>query len=115
MSSFTIKGKIKVVQETNQVSDKFKKREFVLIDESGQYPQSIQFECKQDKVSLLDEIKEGSEVSVRFNLQGREWINPQGETKYFNSLDCWAIDILDNIPEAIQKGTSEEEQDDLPF
>ena len=66
-----------------------------------------------DKTELLDKFQVGKGVKIGVNLRGREWVNPQGETKYFNSMDCWAIDVLDNIPEAIQKGTTEEEQDEF--
>ena len=113
MASFKTKGTVKVINETQVISDKFKKREFVLTENEGQYPQDINFECKQDKVSLLDEIKEGQEIEVNFNLLGREWISPQNEAKYFNTLECWSLNVLSSIPEAIQK--DEAEDDSLPF
>lgn len=121
-----ITGKIKVKGSTQQVSDKFRKREFVLTDDSSQYPQYIQFELTQDKCSLLDNFKEGDEVKVLFNLRGREWTNREGQVKYFNSLQAWKMektgsgsqeippDSFSDIPPS-ENSASETGQDDLPF
>ena len=91
---YTLKGEVKVISETRQVSEKFKLREFVITDASGQYPQVIQFQASQDKGDLLDNFNPGDQVEVSFNLRGREWTNPQGEVKVFNTLDAWKIDLL---------------------
>jgi ribosomal 30S subunit maturation factor RimM len=90
---YTLKGEVKVISETRQVSEKFKLREFVITTE-GDYPQVIQFQASQDKGDLLDNFKPGDQVEVSFNLRGREWTNPQGEVKVFNTLDAWKIDLL---------------------
>src|SRR5580693_7218102 len=87
-------GTVKVKNSEVQVSEKFKKREFVIVDNSSQYPQFIQFQLTQDRCSLLDGVKEGDEIKVFFNIQGREWKNPQGEIKYFNSLTAWRLEII---------------------
>ncbi len=89
--SYSLKGSIKVVSDTRAVSEKFKLREFVVVDDSGQYPQTIQFQAVQDRCDMLDVYKEGDRVEVFFNLRGREWANPQGEVKVFNTLDAWKI------------------------
>lgn len=87
-----IAGKILEVFETQQVSASFKKREFVVeYSENPQYPEFIKFETIQDKVSLLDGLAAGMEVKVEFNLKGRKWTDPQGQTKYFNTLQAWRI------------------------
>ncbi len=87
-----IKGILKKKEETQFVSDKFSKREFILtIDPHGKYPQHVAFQCTQDKCNLLDNISEGTELTVHFNLRGREWNGPQG-VKYFNTLEAWRID-----------------------
>lgn len=90
--NYSLKGSIKVVSDARAVSDKFKLREFVVVDESGQYPQTIQFQAVQDRCEMLDVYKEGDRVEVFFNLRGREWTNPQGEVKVFNTLDAWKIE-----------------------
>src|ERR1017187_6713011 len=89
-----ITGTLKVKNNEVQVSEKFKKREFVITDNSSQYPQFIQFQLTQDRCSLLDSYKLGDEIKVYFNLRGREWKNPQGEVKYFNSLEAWRLESV---------------------
>ena len=90
---YTLKGELKVINDTRQVSDKFKLREFVLTTE-GDYPQVIQFQSVQDKTELLDVLTVGQQVEVFFNLRGREWTNADGVVKVFNTLDAWKIDLL---------------------
>jgi hypothetical protein len=89
---FKLSGIVKVVNPTVQVSEKFAKREFVVTDASSMYPQDIMFQSTQDKCSLLDNVQVNDQVEVSFNLRGREWTSPQGEVKYFNTLEAWRID-----------------------
>ena len=120
-----ITGTLKVKGKEQQVSDKFKKREFVLTDNSSQYPQHIQFELVQDKCSLLDNYREGDEIKVLFNLRGREWTNKEGQVKYFNSLNAWKLEKLNSSSHNSADSFSEEPPpsftsntdapDDLPF
>ena len=87
-----IKGIIKKISETVQISDRFRKREFVLeYANNPDYPQPLQFELVQDRCELLDSFQEGQEVEVHFELRGREWTSPQGQVKYFNSLQAWKL------------------------
>ena len=114
MSAFKMKGVIKVIKPTQQVSEKFSKREFVVTDLSeAQYPQDILFELKQDKTSLLDNFMQGQEVEISFNLKGREWTSPQGDVKYFNTLDAFKIDAIGAAPVAITIASNDDEE--LPF
>lgn len=89
-----LNGTIKLVRDTQEVSASFKKREFVITTEE-QYPQHIQLEFSQAKVSDLDEIGIGDKVKVSINVRGREWINPQGEAQYFNTLQAWKIEVTE--------------------
>ncbi len=118
-----ITGIVKVIGETAQVSEKFKKRDFVLTDNSSQYPQHISFQVSQDKCSLLDACKVGDEIKVHFNLRGKEWIDPKGAAKYFNTLDAWRIEGGTKAASG-QHSTetknedsvgNKESEDDLPF
>jgi len=84
-------GTIKLVRDTQEVSASFKKREFVITTEE-QYPQDIQLEMTQAKCEELDSFTIGSKVKVSINVRGREWINPQGEAKYFNTLQGYKIE-----------------------
>jgi hypothetical protein len=89
---FKLTGSVKMVGNTVQVSEKFSKREFVVTDASGMYPQDIMFQATQDKCALLDGYQAGDQVEVSFNLRGREWTSPAGEVKYFNTLEAWRIE-----------------------
>lgn len=87
-----VTGTLKVKFDTQKVSDRFSKREFVLVTEANTpYPQFVSFQVTQDKCSLLDQFNEGEELKVQFNLRGREWNGPQG-VKYFNTLEAWRIE-----------------------
>lgn len=90
-----VSGKILEVKDIQQVSDTFKKRVFILeYADNPQYPEYITFELIQDRCELIDGFQVGQEVEVSFNLKGRKWINPEGETKYFNSLQAWRVEAL---------------------
>ena len=87
-----VTGTLKVKFDTQKVSDRFQKREFVLTTEaSTPYPQQVSFQLTQDKVNLLDQYNVGDEMKIQFNLRGREWNGPQG-IKYFNTLEAWRIE-----------------------
>lgn len=90
-------GLIEMIGETQVVSDKFKKREFVLTtDADTDYPQSVSFQVTQDKCDLLDDYKSGDLIDVEFNLRGRKWVNKEGGVKYFNTLEAWKIKSLND-------------------
>lgn len=88
-------GKVKYKSGDIQVSASFKKSELVITTDE-QYPQHILIEFAQDKCDLVDPYKIGESVKVSINLRGREWVNPQGETRYFNSIQGWRIERLAN-------------------
>lgn len=87
-------GTLKVKFDTQKVSDRFQKREFVLTTEANTpYPQHVSFQVTQDKCGLLDQYSVGDEIKIQFNLRGREWNGPQG-IKYFNTLEAWRIERM---------------------
>lgn len=113
-----VTGKIKLINET-QTFGTFQKREFVLTTDD-QYPQMIQLELHQDKVDLIDSYKVGDDIKVSINIRGKEWINPEGVAKYFNSIVGWRIEKVEaqDLPpvEQFQPAVSNNaEPDDLPF
>ena len=123
-----VQGSIKLIDSTKTYGNNgFRKRELVLTTEE-QYPQHLLIEFVQDKCELLDSYSPGQQVKVSINLRGREWVNPQGETKYFNSIQGWRIESLAQetgaapaapLPPADQfepaKEQTDEDFDDLPF
>ena len=118
-----ITGIVKAVSETKEISASFKKRELV-VTTAEQYPQHILIEFVQDKTDLLNKVKVGENVTVNINLQGREWVNPQGVAKYFNSIKGWRIEVNQEgeMPPAAPMTTETSDVDltgedsgDLPF
>lgn len=117
-----ISGKIKAINPEQQVSASFRKREMVVTTDE-QYPQHIMIEFTQDKCDLLNNYRPGDSVKVSINLRGREWVNPQGETRYFNSIQGWRIEGMgtqnEQPPQAglntYSPAPDEDEPDDLPF
>jgi len=108
-------GKIKVVGELETFASGFTKK-LLVVTTDDQYPQNIGIEFMKDKVDLLNGYAVGQDVKVSINLGGREWINPQGEAKYFNSVTGWRIEKAEGAPEAFTPPTAlEEQEDDLPF
>ena len=90
-----ITGKIVEIYDIQEISNSFKKREFVVeYADNPSFPEFIKFELIQDRCVLLDAYNTGDEVTVNFNLKGRKWPDPQGQTKYFNSLQAWRIEEL---------------------
>lgn len=122
-------GKVKKIFDPQTFDSGFKKRELVITTEEN-YPQDIIIEFLQDKSTLLDSLNLGDVVKVSINIRGREWINPQGEAKYFNSLNGWKLEKLVQdssssysdmppAPPVVNDFPAEarvaDEEDDLPF
>jgi len=129
-----IKGKLVEKFPVQQVTDKFKKQEFVIeFAENPQYPEFVKFETIQDKCGQIDSFEVGSELTVSFNLKGRKWDDPKGGTKYFNTLQAWRLQAgataaapaptstapqaggMDQQEEPAWNNASEGDSDDLPF
>ncbi len=125
-----VTGRIKVIGETQTFgANGFRKRELV-VETFDQYPQSIMIEFVQDNVNVLDQYQIGQEVRVFINLRGREWVNPEGVTKYFNSIQGWRMEPYQAAPAqgqpvpgqpaapqapAAPTVGGESKEDDLPF
>jgi len=93
------------------ISDKFKKREFILETGSPEYPEYVKFEMTQDKTGVLDNYGVNDPVEVSFNLKGRKWTDPQGVDKWFNTLQAWKIN-----PAGETAGANVvHAEDDIPF
>jgi single-stranded DNA-binding protein len=106
-------GKLHTIFETKQVSERFTKREFVLeLQDNPKYPQTVLFQLTGDRCAQLDGMRVGDMVRIDFSLRGREWRSPQGETKYFNSLDVWKVEPASARREA--RGGRGNDYDDAP-
>jgi len=121
-----IQGTIHLIFESQQVKDTFRKREFILLlAENPKYPQYVSFQLTQDKCELIDNYNVGDEIEVQFNLKGREWVSPQGEKKFFNTIEAWKLAPVSNaqqpekqvpVKETKQENFESQEMDsDLPF
>jgi len=115
-----VQGKIKLIGDVQTFGSKgFRKRELVVTTDE-QYTQDIMVEFTQDKCDVLNGYSVGQSVKVGINLRGREWINPQSEAKYFNSIQGWRIEKLADASNAVPNNpapvmASDVEPDDLPF
>lgn len=122
--SYTLQGIIHKIDITTHVTDKFRKRDFVIEtseESSGKtFTEYIKFQAIQDKCELLDEINEGDTVKVHFNIKGKKW-EKDGKTSYFINLDAWKIEVIDkydessNVPDVQAANPPQEEESDLPF
>ena len=134
-----IKGKLTEKFETSKITDSFQKREFVIeYAENPMYPEFVKFELTQDKCDLIDPFNSGDEIDIEFNLKGRKWTDPQGQVKYFNSLQAWKVSPMQQMesqsyvpesapdgqaspaaePDWLKNSTNDKdslEDDDLPF
>ncbi len=122
MSNLSIEGKVKRILDEQVISERFKKREFV-IETEEQYPQVLVFQLAQDKTNLIDPLNVGDKIEVFFNLRGREWQKePSSEIRVFNTLDAWRIQKVESMPSQNEDGAPSENpvepsgpEDDLPF
>jgi len=122
MSNLSVEGKLKRIHDEQVISDRFKKREFV-IETEEQYPQVLMFQLVQDKTNLIDQFSIGDKVEIFFNLRGREWQkDPSAEIRVFNTLDAWRIQKVEAMQETTAGDIPHAEpiepaspEDDLPF
>lgn len=112
-----IKGKLVEIFDTVQITDTFKKREFIIEDSKNpEYPEFIKVELIQDKVDLLDSLSVGDQINVLINIKGRKWQDKEGNIKYFNSIQGWKIENdNDGINLDIKEPENSSSDDDLPF
>ena len=121
--AYDLTGKVKLVQDAQTFDSGFTKREVVVTVEDGKYPQEINIEFLQDRVSLLDNIQGGQEITISFDIRGREY-----NGRYFNNLVGWKIQAgeaapapaaaTDEKPPASDKDVPadfDEYEDNIPF
>jgi single-strand DNA-binding protein len=114
MNSFETQGKIVEIFAEQQVSEKFRKREFAVEIPDGAYAQTAKFQLTQDKCSLLDQYQVGQEVKVHFNLSGKPFTK-NGTTMYFTNLQAWRLEAANSSPVTARAEVQEDDNDSLPF
>jgi len=119
--SFEINGRLAEKYETQKVSDRFQKREFVLEIKSSsatgyEFVDFIKFQSTQDKCSLLDQFNIDDNLKVSFNLRGRKW-EKDGQVSYFTNLEAWRIENLstETVDPIGETPIQNSESGDAPF
>lgn len=98
-----IQGRIKQIFPSEIIGQNgFEKRDLVIVTEEN-YPQTIIIQFTQQRCDLLDSLQVGQNVKVYINIRGREWTNPQGEIKYFNTIEGWKIEVIQTTNVANQQ------------
>lgn len=98
-----IQGKIKQIFPSQMIgANGFEKRDLVIVTEET-YPQTIIIQFTQQRCDLLNNLQVGQNIKVYINVKGREWTNPQGEIKYFNTIEGWKIEVVQTTNVAYQQ------------
>lgn len=113
------KGTIHIVKDAEQITERFRKREFVvLLEGKPEYPQYVLFEATGDRCEQLDGYAPGDAVEIEFALRGREWLGAKdGVPRYFNSLQAWAVrgNPSGTVEEPQPEAPSSFDDEDVPF
>ncbi len=120
--SFEITGKLIEKYDAVQITDRFRKREFVIEDKqnvgANEFIDTIKFQLTQDRCELVDNFEIGEEIKLHFNIRGRRW-EKDGQVSYFNNLEAWKVEkVAAETPEAPPHTLDDippEPTDDLPF
>lgn len=124
--NYEITGTLLEKYDAVQVTDRFRKREFVLERResvgANEFIETIKFQLTQDKCEAIENIAVGQQIKVVFNIRGRRW-EKNGQVSYFNNLEAWRVEPLQqqaapsNIapPPAMDEIPPEGPSDDLPF
>ncbi len=122
--SFELSGRLIEKFDTRQISDSFKKREFVIetVETNGgvDIRNQVKFQLTQDRCALLDMVEKGNDLKISFNIRGRRW-EKEDRVNYFTNLEAWRIEKLteatpgDQAPSPGAEDLPPEEEDDLPF
>jgi len=125
---YQITGRVAEVYPVNRISERFRKREFVIEhkDSSSKqvYVDYIKFQLTQDRCEIIDESWLRQDVTVTFNIRGNRW-EKNGVTNYITNLNALSVTrgiaVAENGQQAIVNPQLEDapspspELDDLPF
>lgn len=107
--AYTMNGTVEKIFDRQDFPSGFYKQEFVIRTQDDRFEQQIKFECLKEKVEILDNLKEGDEVTVHFDIRGREW-----NEKYFVNLAAWKLESGSGEDAAPSKPTPRKEKAAIP-
>ena len=114
-----VTGKVKLVGETETFPSGFSKRLLIVEVESGQYVNPFGFEFTKDKVSLLDSVNVGDEVTVSIFDVGTRANYFEAKDKWFpNFPNAFKIEVSGKAeapPASAPPADFTEEEQDIPF
>lgn len=113
--SIEIKGTIYRIGEEVQVTEKFKKQEFILKVHDGNYDQYVKMQCVNDRTDLLHYVKVGQDITAHANLSGKMFTRKDGTEDCITNLNCWKIDAKSESGPAPSSPIEPEVPNDLPF
>lgn len=114
--AYDLQGTLFEVFDTQQVTDKFKKREFVVETTSGMYNEYIKMQAVQERCELLDTMKKGDTIKVSFDLRGKLVNTRDGRQVYITNINAWKIEKLAGSMMSAQQDSSNayEQQSAMP-
>ena len=123
--NFELTGKIFEIYPTQQKTEKFRSREFVLetVKQVGErsITDYVKFQTTNDKCDVLNRYKVGDTATIHFNIRGNKW-EKEGKVSYFTNLDAWRIEggqVTNDDSQPSYKGNDTpptgDFNDDLPF
>jgi hypothetical protein len=124
--AFELTGTLYEKMDTQNVTDSFKKREFIVERKenvgSSEFVDLIKFQLTQDRCDLIENHEKGDEIKVSFNIRGRKW-EKDDRVAYFTNLEAWRIEKVqiqqadDNVPppEPPPEEFMNDDSGDLPF
>lgn len=121
-TTYEMNGFLRVKEDEQQISDKFKKREFVIEVENernSDWNDFVKFQLTQDRCNIIDDFNINSEIKVFFNIRGRKF-EKDGKMNYFSNIEAWKVERFRSDDSPQQEVHQNEmpgapEEDDLPF
>ncbi len=113
--NFEITGSLILKEDEVAISDRFKKREFVIEvvnERNSEWNDFVKFQLTQDRCNLIDSFNEGDQLKVSFNIRGRKW-EKDGRVNYFSNLEAWRVEKA-NVTPGANEPNSEYSQADIP-
>lgn len=136
MAKTTIVGEVIRMGETEQITEKFRKKEVVINEKTDGYGSTLKIQAVNEIIDEIEKVGIGDVISTSCKVEGKQWKNSNGEMVVFNNITIQSFYVLvhgavnakkDSIKgempsdEEAQKQSdyisdlSPEDEDDLPF